>query len=828
MVLSWWPREIALAFRRDRRRAPQARRQTALILERLEDRTVPSFLAPKDLYVGEGPEGVVTADFTGDGVPDLVAVNGYTPANGAGVVLLRGNGDGNFQPPVQLAGGRHAALVTADFNGDGQPDLAFTNLAVTGATVSVLLGNGDGTFQPAGDFAGDLPSLAAADLNGDGVIDLVNDSRVFLGNGDGTFQLASQLPGTGLHVAVADVNHDDKPDLVAPLSEAGVVLVYPGNGDGTFQSPLSFGIPLSGRDAVAVGDFNGDGNLDVTLTGTNRVRILLGNGDGTFRTGQSLTTPASTTSLAATDLNADGVLDLVAGGNVLLGNGDGTFQAPQEYFVGDYTSDVTVADFNGDGVPDFVTANVGGATLNVRLNSGDGTFIRAPRYGQANTPYFDTATTDVNGDGSLDLVTTGGVLLGNGDGTFQDPVPFGGLTGQAIGVAVLAGDRLAVGRRDGVSILVHASGASFQVVANYAVPGGTISGFMLRMAVADLNGDGVEDLVTTDQRGVNVLLGNPDGTFRLASRPRTGYFYASSVAAADFDGDGIPDLAVGHGDIIDGYGVRRVVVFRGNGDGTFQGPVEYELGSGGETPIDVAAVDLNGDGTPDLAVLDAWGGKVVLMMNQGDGTFTIGPSLRITGGLEATSLVVSDFNNDGIPDLAAVGDNGVGILLGHGDNGVGILPGHGGGTFDTMLHYGATGLPLAVAAGDFNGDGFTDLAAAGEHGGIAILLNAGDWSSGGGFPGGDGPPGRLGGPESLPGSTAEPVRILPQGGTSAGSRQADPAYPEENGRPAGPAGRAPELLPQRKVGEKRPLAGSGDLEQHLEDPPTDGDLSAIL
>jgi hypothetical protein len=702
-------------FHRHRRATPAGRRRRVVpALETLEDRFVPSFLAPYDPYVGEGPEGVAAADFYGHGTLDLVEVNGFTRPGESGVNLLRGNGDGTFQAPVSLAGGRHGAVVTGDFTGDGTPDIAFTTATPNGWDVTVLLGNGDGTFRPGSEFAGDGPWMTAADLTGSGVVDLVNGADVFLGNGDGTFRLASQLAGTGAHVAVADLTGNGKADLVTVLSDAGIGLVYLGNGDGTFQRPLSFSVPFNGEDAVAVGDFTGNGIPDVAVTGTDQVRILLGNGDGSFRQGQIIRTPSSTTSLAVADFNGDGKLDLVAGGNVLLGNDDGTFQAPQDYYAGSDIRQTIVGDFNFGGLPDFVTANTGGATLNVRLNNGDGTFARAPHYGRTDTPYFSVATTDVNGDGNLDLATTGGVLLGNGDGTFQGPVPFN-VPGHPLAVAVLPGGRLAVGQNTGVSILEHVSGASFRDVADYPVRGGTINGVMMRMAVADLNGDGIADLVTTDQRGVNVFLGNPDGTFRLASGPRTGN-YASSVAVADFNGDGVPDLAVGQGDIIDGYGQRRVMVLMGNGDGTFQAPVEYQVGSGGETPVDVVAADFNGDGRADLAVLDAWGGKVILMMNRGDGTFTIGPSLRITGGLQSTSLIVGDFNNDGIPDLAAAGDNGVGILLGNGD-----------GTFQAPLNYAATGLPWGLVAGDFNGDGFTDLAVAGDHGGIAVLLNAADW-----------------------------------------------------------------------------------------------------
>src|SRR5262249_12381815 len=146
-----------------------------------------------------------------------------------------------------------------DFTGDGTPDIAFTTVTPNGWDVTVLLGNGDGTFRPGSEFAGDGPWMTAADLTGSGVVDLVNGTDVFLGNGDGTFRLASQLDGTGIHVAVADLTGNGKVDLVTVLSDAGIGLVYLGNGDGTFQRPLSFSVPQGGEDAVAVGDFTGNG-----------------------------------------------------------------------------------------------------------------------------------------------------------------------------------------------------------------------------------------------------------------------------------------------------------------------------------------------------------------------------------------------------------------------------------------------------------------------------------------------------------------------------------------------------------------------------------------
>ena len=687
-------------------------RRAVLTLEALEGRTCPSFLAPTDLHVGEGPHDVAVADFNRDGALDLVTTNRF--GSETGVVLLFGNGDGTFRPPATLAPSRHLAVVSDDFNGDGLPDLALTYLKGGGWIPYVLPGNGDGSFgKPLlipTDGSG--ATLTAADLDGDRVPDLVNGDRILLGNGDGTFRFVGWIDGTGLHVAVADFNGDGRADLATPISDAGILLVYPGNGDGTFRSPLSFSAPIGGLDAVAAGDFNGDGRTDLALTGTARVRALFGNGAGAFPTQRDLPVPGSyyTTSLAAADLDGNGALDLVAAGSVLLNNGDGTFRGAQEYFVGSFTVNVAVGDWNRDGALDFVTTNYGGATLNVRLNNGDGTFGRAPRYGRPDVLYWSVAAADLDGDGAVDLATTGGILLGNGDGSFRDPVPFS-VPDFPLAVAVLdGGSRLAVGTSGRVHILENAGGGAFRPLASYPLARG-IGDNLMRMAVADLNGDGLADLVATDVGGVNALLGNADGTFRRTATPRT-VFDASSVTVADFNGDGRADLAVGHGGFASA-GYERIDVLLGNGDGTFQDSVEHRVGI---NPLALVAADFNGDGAADLAVLDQWGGRLYVLSGRGDGTFENGPPLRITGGTDAFALVLGDFNHDGVWDLAATGDNGVGVLIGRGD-----------GTFAAPLHYGATGFPLGLAAADFNGDGFTDLAVAGEHGGIAVLLNAADW-----------------------------------------------------------------------------------------------------
>ena len=276
--------------------------------------------APRGFDAGSGPQSVAVGDFNGDGKPDLAVVNSYSN----NVSILLGNGDGTFQIHVDYpTGAQPGSVAIGDFNGDGKLDLAVVNSYSN--NVSVLLGNGNGTFQPAvsyGTGSGTGPAfVAVGDFNHDGKLDLAvansNSSNVsvLLGNGDGTFQTAVNydVGGAPTSIAVGDFNHDGKLDLAVAVPVPGpstYVSVLLGNGDGTFQTAVNYNAPYA-PDAVAVGDFNGDGNLDLVVGNrSSNISVFLGNGDGTFRTAVNYSAGYNPSSVAVGDFNNDGTLDL--------------------------------------------------------------------------------------------------------------------------------------------------------------------------------------------------------------------------------------------------------------------------------------------------------------------------------------------------------------------------------------------------------------------------------------------------------------------------------------------------------------------------------------
>jgi hypothetical protein len=364
---------------------------------------------------------------------------------------------------------------------------------------------------------------------------------------------------------------------------------------------------------------------------------------------------------------------------VMLGNGDGTFQPAVTYNSGTVTPIfVAVADVNADSKLDLVVANKCGNNgclsedvVSVLLGNGDGTFRTAQNFGSGGMFSFSVAVADVNGDRKPDILAGNkcinsncdgaiGVLLGNGDGSFQMVVPYltGGSGSSGIAVADVNGD----GRPDAlaltsvpvcnpqscyyisaVSVLLGNGGGTFQPAVTYP-SGGYLNG-VGSLAIADLNGDGMPDVVVENSQccgspfGVTgVLLGNGNGTFKpVVIYKSTAGGWGSSAAVADMNRDGKVDLVVTDQDAAaNGLNNGVVSVFLGNGDGTFQVASTYD--AGGFLTNWAAVEDVNGDGAPDVIVAN-WCADDTTYCKQ----TSVGVLLNNPGGLETTPPIITGY-----------------------------------------------------------------------------------------------------------------------------------------------------------------------------------------
>jgi hypothetical protein len=393
-------------------------------------------------------------------------------------------------------------------------------------------------------------------------------------------------------------------------------------------------------DSLAIADLNGDGRPDLAVVKpSNSVSVLLNRGDGSFHPKRSYATGAGSWLRQNAVLNGDGKPDLVTGNgtrrsdtvSVLLNRGDGSFEAKRDYATLSFYS-LAIGDLNGDDRPDLVTANHAAATLSVLINRGDGSFEAKHDYATGRGP-DSPAIGDLNGDGRPDLA-------------------------------------VANARSNTVSVLLKRGDGSFEAKHDYASEGFPGTPHLLRLA--DLNGDGMPDmLVIVDTNpvapSVVVFLNNGDGSFQA------GHYYdaecgtcegtagVQSVAIADLNGDGSPDVATRvvyefdneefHLDEYQG----TLSVFLNKGDGTFK-KRNYKTGSEGDADdANVVASDLNGDGRPDLATA---AGRISVLVNQGDGSFAPRRNYA-TGG----PLASADLNGDDKPDLVTTGNSSLHVLI---------------------------------------------------------------------------------------------------------------------------------------------------------------------
>lgn len=328
----------------------------------------------------------VIGDYNNDGFPDVAAINpgGSLGSPGSfGIYMNQGNGTLGKVFATYPVGLSPTGAIAGDFNNDGNLDIVVANSASTFA--SVALGRGDGTFYRGQNISTsfDPISVVSGDFNGDGNLDIAvisdpkkgNNLKVGLGKGDGTFSSAGgyRAGKNPNAIAAGDFNLDGKLDLVV-TDWANEYTVLLGNGDGTFQSPMTVAFGNQPH-AVAVADFNGDGVPDLAIAQHAEISILFGNGDGTFRAGEAILPGVTPGTMAVADFNRDGYLDFVIDYSsnsvmVILGGPNGTFGTGTRYSTedGSVTSQVSVGDFNLDGFPDLCVAEDLG--IAILLNTG--------------------------------------------------------------------------------------------------------------------------------------------------------------------------------------------------------------------------------------------------------------------------------------------------------------------------------------------------------------------------------------------------------------------------------------------------------------------------
>jgi Flp pilus assembly secretin CpaC len=339
-----------------------------------------------------------------------------------------------------------------------------------------------------------------------------------------------------ISVAIADFNKDGHPDLVVANQTDGSISILLGNGDGTFAAQTVIAIPVgataSSPSAIATGDFNNDGNIDVAVTdmANDRVMVLLGNGDGTFHTAVPYPAGSNPVALVAQDFDGDGQPDLgivnqgdgktastvtILLGNKVNGTQDGTFGTPPNQTsppgVGVSPSAITTADFNADGNVDLAVTNSVDNTVSLLLGKGNGLFGAQTTIDTGKGP-AGIATSDFNGDGHADLTVsnktdgTVSIMLGNGDGTFLPQTTFTAGSGPTgIVAANFTGTNTDIGvtdeSGDNVDVLIGNGDGTF--LAPISLPTGNSP---VSLAAADLNADNTIDLVTANNTAATVTV----------------------------------------------------------------------------------------------------------------------------------------------------------------------------------------------------------------------------------------------------------------------------------------------------------------------------------
>jgi len=579
----------------------------------------------------------------------------------------------------------------------------------------------------------------------------------FVGGGEISAGGGAQWPAVA-----ADFNGDGKMDMAAPVQNADgtvSIAIVLNNGNGTFQAPVLIANPNGTQsDHIFAGDFNGDGSQDLMVVHPDKpstFEVWFGNGNGSFNVqGNTLNAISANQVYGGAVVEANGVYSLMVidqadsanPPSVLVFNySNGTFVEPplSATLSGGSLSNIVFADFNNDGIMDFAAVDGTTGQNVIYLGQSGGGYTATPLTNpDANYDICNNSVGNLNGSPDLVSVNCNTLLassifgpgnitvyVNNGDGTFAPGVYYSvgtesvtNTNADVFPLAVAIADVNGDGKPDIVSSNVNGGDVTILLgngdgTLNVPTAGYSTGGFPRTSAlVADFSGDGFADIIVPDENfSFAFLRGYGDGTFQAAQDffapvSDNNWAYATTIASGDFNGDGYPDLVVGNTrDLKIG-----VTVYLAKPDGSLMPGVNIGSGGGLEG---VVVADFNGDGNLDFAAVNFnnnGAGDVQVYLGYGNGTFNEGAPYP-TGSNGASTLITADFNKDGHPDLAVLNTN---------NNNVSILLNDGTGGFLAPVTYSVTADAQGIATADVNGDGVLDLVVTGRSatGAISVLL----------------------------------------------------------------------------------------------------------
>jgi hypothetical protein len=616
-----------------------------------------TFAAPIEFPTGQGPAGMVIADFNGDGKPDVITAN----YGASSISILKHNGltgnNAGFLPPVSFGTTNRAEKVAAaDVNGDEILDVVAGGQVGTSffASLAVMINSGNGNFAapvvydaaPGGRFGS--TAVALADLDNDGDIDLIGGGLYENGsidngavtirrnNGSGTFGSAEiilfdNFVSNPKELTTGFLNSDGFPDIVAAVPSGRAIegfVAVNSNGSGGFNTPVYYEASQQTFD-VAILDLDKDGHGDVITVANSSAAVTVHKnlGNGSFPVLTRYEVASLSDAVESADIDNDGDIDIVVNGEVdiasndplvkiLKNNGNGTFAPAIDYTPTRNFADMKLRDINGDGFVDLIfgpDGNFDPYHFGTALNLGNGTFAPTVVTNVFSCGEGTIDAADLDHDGDLDIVLTE-----------EETCP---------GVNA----RIFIFRNDG--------NQNFFRMPDINLPGRLPHG----LALAEVTGDSNIDIITALPDGMGVFPGNGNLTFGAPIISTTRPF---KFKMADFNTDGLLDVGM----ILqqESFGTDTIATALGNGNGTFQ-PIRTQTGSSVLENLrisnDLEPGDVNGDGAPDLIVFNYASNDVSAFIVNPDGSLR--PHQRYGIGNTPILGTLADFDGDGRLDVAA-------------------------------------------------------------------------------------------------------------------------------------------------------------------------------